>query len=45
MASHRLGFLAHELRNLMNTAIIAFEVLKTGNVGWPEAPAKSFTAA
>ena len=31
--SERLGFLAHELRNLMNTAIIAFEVLKTGNVG------------
>ena len=31
--SERLGFLAHELRNLTNTAIIAFEVLKTGNVG------------
>ena len=31
--SERLGFLAHELRNLMNTAIIAFEVLKTGDVG------------
>ncbi len=29
----RLGFLAHELRNLINTAIVAFEVLKTGNVG------------
>ena len=29
----RLGFLAHELRNLLNTAIVAFEVLKTGNVG------------
>ena len=28
-----LGFLAHELRNLLNTAIVAFEVLKTGNVG------------
>ena len=28
-----LGFFAHELRNLINTAIIAFEVLKTGNVG------------
>jgi signal transduction histidine kinase len=28
-----LGFFAHELRNLMNTAIIAFEVLRTGNVG------------
>jgi signal transduction histidine kinase len=31
--SERLGFLTHELRNLINTAIIAFEVLKTGNVG------------
>ena len=31
--SERLGFFAHELRNLINTAIIAFEVLKTGNVG------------
>lgn len=31
--NERLGFLAHELRNLSNTAILAFEVLKTGNVG------------
>src|SRR5687768_9024757 len=31
--SERLGFLAHELRNLLNTAIIAFDVLQTGNVG------------
>src|SRR5688572_30910877 len=31
--SERLGFFAHELRNLMHTAIMAFEVLKTGNVG------------
>jgi signal transduction histidine kinase len=31
--SERLGFFAHELRNLTNTAIVAFEVLKTGNVG------------
>jgi signal transduction histidine kinase len=31
--TERLGFLAHELRNLLNTAIVAFEVLKTGNVG------------
>jgi signal transduction histidine kinase len=31
--SERLGFLAHELRNLINTAILAFEVLKSGNVG------------
>jgi signal transduction histidine kinase len=32
-ANERAGFLAHEVRNLLNTAIIAFEVLKTGNVG------------
>ena len=31
--SERLGFFAHELRNLTNTAIMAFEVLRTGNVG------------
>jgi signal transduction histidine kinase len=29
----RLGFFTHESRNLTNTAIVAFEVLKTGNVG------------
>jgi signal transduction histidine kinase len=32
-ASERLGFLAHELRNLANTAILSFEVLRSGNVG------------
>lgn len=31
--NERLGFFAHELRNLTNTAILAFEVLKSGNVG------------
>jgi signal transduction histidine kinase len=31
--SERLGFLAHEMRNLMNTAIMAFEVLRSGDVG------------
>jgi signal transduction histidine kinase len=31
--SERLGFFAHELRNLTNTAILAFEALKNGNVG------------
>jgi signal transduction histidine kinase len=31
--SERLGFFAHELRNLINTAMVAFEVLRTGNVG------------
>jgi signal transduction histidine kinase len=29
----RFGFFAHELRNLVNTAIVSFEVLRTGNVG------------
>ena len=29
----RLGFLAHELRNLLNTSILAFDVLQTGDVG------------
>lgn len=28
-----LGVLAHELRNQLNVAVIAFQVLKTGNVG------------
>jgi len=31
--SERVGMLAHELRNLVNVAIIAFEELKAGNVG------------
>lgn len=31
--NQRLGFLAHELRNLTNTALLAFDVLETGNVG------------
>jgi signal transduction histidine kinase len=31
--TERLGFLAHELRNLLNTSILAFDVLKTGDVG------------
>src|SRR5579871_1389968 len=31
--NERLGFLIHELRNLAHTATVAFEVLKTGNVG------------
>jgi signal transduction histidine kinase len=32
-SSERLGYFAHELRNMVNTALMAFEVLKTGNVG------------
>jgi signal transduction histidine kinase len=32
-STERIGFLVHELRNLVTTAIFAFEVIKTGNVG------------
>ena len=31
--NERMGFLVHELRNLVHTAMVAFDVLKTGNVG------------
>jgi signal transduction histidine kinase len=31
--TERMGFFVHELRNLVNTATVAFEVLKTRNVG------------
>jgi len=31
--TERLGFFAHELRNLLNNAMLAFEVLKSGTVG------------
>jgi signal transduction histidine kinase len=31
--TERLGFLAHELRNQLNSAIMAFDVLKHGSVG------------
>jgi signal transduction histidine kinase len=31
--TERLGFLAHELRNQLNSALIAFEILKRGTVG------------
>jgi len=32
-AKERLGFLTHELRNLIHTALMAFDVVKSGNVG------------
>jgi signal transduction histidine kinase len=32
-SSLRLGFLAHELRNLLNTATLALQAIKEGNVG------------
>ena len=31
--TERLGFIAHELRNLLSNAMLAFEILKTGTVG------------
>ncbi len=31
--NHRLGFFAHELRNLLNTATMALHAIKEGNVG------------
>ena len=31
--NERVGFLIHEMRNLVNTAVVAFEVLRSGNVG------------
>jgi signal transduction histidine kinase len=31
--NERLAFLVHELRNLVNTAVVAFQILKSGNVG------------
>ena len=31
--SERLGFFTHELKNLLHTALLAFEVVKAGNVG------------
>jgi signal transduction histidine kinase len=31
--NERLGFLAHELRNLLNSAMLAVEAVKSGNVG------------
>jgi signal transduction histidine kinase len=31
--SERVGFFSHELRNLLNTAMLAFDVLKSGQVG------------
>src|SRR6185503_2251570 len=31
--NERLGFLAHELRNLVHTATLAVTAMKTGNVG------------
>ena len=31
--AEKLGFLAHELRNLLNSAVMSYEILKRGNVG------------
>jgi hypothetical protein len=32
-AGAKASVFAHEMRNLINTAVVAFDVLKTGNVG------------
>jgi len=32
--NERLGFLAHELRNMLGTATLALTLVKSGNVGW-----------
>jgi signal transduction histidine kinase len=32
--TERLGVLAHEMRNLLNTAVLSFDVLKSGTVGF-----------
>jgi len=31
--NERLGFLTHELKNLLHTALLSFEVIRSGNVG------------
>lgn len=31
--NERLGFFTHELKNLLHTALLAFEVVKSGNIG------------
>jgi signal transduction histidine kinase len=33
LENERLGFFTHELRNLIHTALMAFEMVKSGNVG------------
>jgi signal transduction histidine kinase len=33
LGNERLGFFTHELRNLLNTAIVAFDALNSGKVG------------
>lgn len=33
VGTERLGIFAHELRNLLNNAVLSFEVLRTGKVG------------
>ena len=38
-AKERLGVLAHEMRNLLNTAILATSAIKGGSVGWGGATA------
>ena len=43
--TERLGFFAHELRNLLNTSLLAFEAIRPAGSRWPGAPAWCCTAA
>jgi signal transduction histidine kinase len=43
--SDRLGFLAHELRNLTHTATLAFAAIKAGNLGVTGATGKALESA
>ena len=43
--SERLGFLAHELRNLTHTATLAFTAIKVGNLGVSGATGKALEGA
>jgi signal transduction histidine kinase len=43
--SERLGFLAHELRNLTHTATLAFTAIKVGNLGVTGATGKALDSA
>lgn len=43
--TERLGFLAHELRNKINSAMLAFGILKTVRWAWVEVPVPFLSAA
>ena len=43
--TERLGILAHEMRNLLNTALMSFESIKGGVVAQGEVPARCWSGA